>query len=583
MDASTCSARMQQHLAGRLKLYDFHEFAVDALLPRLMISKQAGPVALHINCSVRKNGADAKLRTLLAACTDEIVEPAGVTCCGFAGDRGFVVPELNQHALRKIHDELPQLRLRRVDLTETCDRLIGLRISPKPDDFFGSIIDDSRSPICWKSAVDRRIADAGQKLLMHMMPKARNRRVVTIPRILLSARSEQLKIATLDDRYPPSHANKDEPMRNDRIRLLGRLLGDTVREQEGDAVFDIVEKVRQTAVSFARNGDPASRAELAALLDPLPRDTTQAVVRAFSYFLQLANIAEDEHHIRRRRAHDLVGSPPREGSLVHALDQLAPAKVSPEASRRLLRPRAGRPGAHRPPDGSPAPEPDPQSPRPRPPARPARTPADDAGRRGRERSRPGHRHPDPVAVAHAAPGAPEGARRGQERHQLFQGNLLHRTAAPLHPGPRSNCRSATRTPSGRCRRSSASVQLDRRRPRRQSLRHRRNPARDAAPAIGGGLNHYLDEVHELGAELPLSDLLVNTTPELHELAEHSTDQSPQRADEPYRRALSGIYARAGGDGPALDHFEPVRHEIGHAEPYATPDACAPTSRYWPIR
>lgn len=127
---------------------------------------------------------------------------------------------------------------------------------------------------------------------------------------------------------PDSH--KDEPLRND-IRLLGRLLGDTVREQEGDAVFNVVERVRQTAVRFARDGDPAVRAELAALLDPLSRDTTQAVVRAFSYFLQLTNIAEDEHHIRRRRAHDLANSPPREGSLVHALETLAQASVTPQA------------------------------------------------------------------------------------------------------------------------------------------------------------------------------------------------------------------------------------------------------------
>ena len=127
-----------------------------------------------------------------------------------------------------------------------------------------------------------------------------------------------------------AESNKDEPLRDD-IRLLGRILGDTVREQEGESVFDIVERVRQTAVRFARDGDPAARNELAALLDPLPRDTTQAVVRAFSYFLQLANIAEDEHHIRRRRAHDLAGSPPREGSLIFALDSLSTAAVSPEA------------------------------------------------------------------------------------------------------------------------------------------------------------------------------------------------------------------------------------------------------------
>ena len=124
MDASTCTVRMQKHLADRIRLYDFHEFAVDALLPRLIIRKEAGPVALHVNCSVRKNGSDAKLRTLLAACVDHIVEPAGVTCCGFAGDRGFVVPELNQHALRKIHDELPATCACGVSTNRTCE--IGL-------------------------------------------------------------------------------------------------------------------------------------------------------------------------------------------------------------------------------------------------------------------------------------------------------------------------------------------------------------------------------------------------------------------------------------------------------------------------
>ena len=124
MDASACSVRMQTHLAGRLKLYDFHEFAHDALLPRLMIEKEAGPIALHVNCSVRRTGSDAKLKKLLAACVEKIVEPAGVTCCGFAGDRGFVVPELNQHALRKIHAELPANCACGVSTNRTCE--IGL-------------------------------------------------------------------------------------------------------------------------------------------------------------------------------------------------------------------------------------------------------------------------------------------------------------------------------------------------------------------------------------------------------------------------------------------------------------------------
>ncbi|MCU0990602.1 MAG: phosphoenolpyruvate carboxylase, partial [Xanthomonadales bacterium] len=84
------------------------------------------------------------------------------------------------------------------------------------------------------------------------------------------------------------------------------------------------------------------------------------------------------------------------------------------------------------------------------------------------------------------------------------------------------------------------------------------------------LDHYLEEIHELGGELPLSSLLVRTTTELDELAARSTDHSPQRDDEPYRRALTGIYARVAATARTLDRFEPVRHEIGQAEPYATP-------------
>ena len=124
MDASTCSSRMQKVLSGRLALYDFHEFAHDALLPRLRLKRQSGPVALHINCSVRRSGSDDKLRRLLQACVEEVVEPTGVTCCGFGGDRGFVVPELNVHALRKVHDALPSTCCEGVSTNRTCE--IGL-------------------------------------------------------------------------------------------------------------------------------------------------------------------------------------------------------------------------------------------------------------------------------------------------------------------------------------------------------------------------------------------------------------------------------------------------------------------------
>src|SRR5215217_7708161 len=94
----------------------------------------------------------------------------------------------------------------------------------------------------------------------------------------------------------PLNSEKDIPMRED-IRLLGRILGDTVRSQEGDAVFDIIEGIRQSSIRFRRDEDQVARRELEAALNRLSRDETIQIIRAFSYFSHLANIAEDQHHI----------------------------------------------------------------------------------------------------------------------------------------------------------------------------------------------------------------------------------------------------------------------------------------------
>ena len=96
--------------------------------------------------------------------------------------------------------------------------------------------------------------------------------------------------------------DKDLPLRED-IRFLGRMLGDTLREQEGDDAFELVENIRQTAIRFHRDQDPIARQELDTLLKRLSDDDSLPVVRAFSYFSLLSNIAEDVHHNRRRRAH----------------------------------------------------------------------------------------------------------------------------------------------------------------------------------------------------------------------------------------------------------------------------------------
>ena len=99
--------------------------------------------------------------------------------------------------------------------------------------------------------------------------------------------------------------DKDLPLRYD-IRLLGRILGDTVRAQEGDRVFDLVEHIRRTGVQFHRNADEAARQELQAIMSGLPTGQALRIIRAFGYFSHLANIAEDQHHIRRTRAYAMA-------------------------------------------------------------------------------------------------------------------------------------------------------------------------------------------------------------------------------------------------------------------------------------
>jgi phosphoenolpyruvate carboxylase len=82
------------------------------------------------------------------------------------------------------------------------------------------------------------------------------------------------------------------------IRLLGRALGDTIRTQEGQEIFDVVEHVRKRSVEFRRHRNDRVRKTFEDLLNSLSRDQTVEVVRAFSFFSHLANIAEDQHGLR---------------------------------------------------------------------------------------------------------------------------------------------------------------------------------------------------------------------------------------------------------------------------------------------
>src|SRR5262249_46520462 len=82
------------------------------------------------------------------------------------------------------------------------------------------------------------------------------------------------------------------------------------------------------------------------------------------------------------------------------------------------------------------------------------------------------------------------------------------------------------------------------------------------------LKFYLDEVHLLGGELSLDARLVTVSGELKDLAARSPDRSPQRRNEPYRLAVSGIYARLAATARGLGQAEASRHAVGEAPPYA---------------
>ncbi|MES2149983.1 MAG: phosphoenolpyruvate carboxylase [Pseudomonadota bacterium] len=367
-------------------------------------------------------------------------------------------------------------------------------------------------------------------------------------------------------------ADKDAPLKED-IRLLGRLLGEVLRDQEGEAVFGVVETIRQTAVRFRREADPRAGEELAALLHQLTREQTISVVRAFSYFSHLANIAEDQHHIRRRRAHLLAGSKPQQGSVSFALAKLDAAGVGPDTVQAFFRDALIAPVLTA--------------------------------------------HPTEVQRKSILDAEHDIARLLAERdlpltpkERLANGALLHARVATLWQTRMLRYSKLTVADEIDNALSYYRITFLRELP---GLYHdieqdlaAQYPGVDAGAAaylqmgswIGGDrdgnpnvnaatmqhalvrqattiLDFYLDEVHALGAELSISTLMVRASAPLQALADASPDASPHRSDEPYRRALIGIYARLAATARALGATNILRKEVGHAAPYAhASDFCA---------
>jgi phosphoenolpyruvate carboxylase len=369
-------------------------------------------------------------------------------------------------------------------------------------------------------------------------------------------------------------ADKDLPLRDD-TRLLGRLLGDVLREQTGEDGFERIESVRRRAIAFRRaSGDDAHaiRDELASMLNGLPIGDTLHVVRAFSYFSHLANIAEDVHQNRRRRAHARSGSPPQRGSLADALDRLDEAGVDGARVARWLAQAQVSPvlPAH--------------------PTEVQRKSILDAEReiarllQWRDRGE-------------LTPEEAEEIERSLRRQVLLlwqtamlrlskllvrdeiDNGLAYYRHAFLSEGPRLLAALETRV------RRMPGVAADWRIPPFLVFGSWIGGDRDGNPFVVAQMldyavraqasmafAHYLEEVHRLGGELSMSTRLVAPSDALMSLAASAHDDNPHRQDEPYRQALIGVYARLAATARDLAGLVPPRPPHGDASAYPSPES-----------
>ncbi|WP_085315842.1 FAD-binding and (Fe-S)-binding domain-containing protein [Derxia lacustris] len=128
LDNAPCALRLIEaqragKLDARLQLHDAVSFMADRIAPRLAITPKPGTLAVHIPCSTARAGSGAKLVALAKKCSAEVTVP-DIACCGFAGDKGFSLPELNANSLRRLKPALPAGCASGMSASRTCQ--IGL-------------------------------------------------------------------------------------------------------------------------------------------------------------------------------------------------------------------------------------------------------------------------------------------------------------------------------------------------------------------------------------------------------------------------------------------------------------------------
>ncbi|CUA97595.1 MULTISPECIES: phosphoenolpyruvate carboxylase [Comamonas] len=375
---------------------------------------------------------------------------------------------------------------------------------------------------------------------------------------------------------PVRKTDKDLPLIED-IRLLGRILGDVIREQEGGPAYELVEQVRQLSVAFRRDADEAADKALKKLLKGLSSDQTVSVIRAFTYFSHLANLAEDRHHIRRRAVHERAGNT-QEGSIEVALARLRWAGISTATVVDTL-------------------------------AKSFISPVLTA-------------HPTEVQRQSILTAERRIAQLLAERDDILMRAQLYNSAKDaLTPRELTRVEAQLRACVAQLwqtrllRHSKLTVadeienalsyyeatflqeipkiyeqleqELGEKLPEQSFLRMGQwiGGDRDGNPFVTAeslelalsrqadvALRHYLREVHYLGGELSLSANLVDITPEMQALADASPDHNVHRSDEPYRRALTGIYARLAATLRQLTGGEAARHAVAPQNAYASADA-----------
>ncbi|MBC2769967.1 phosphoenolpyruvate carboxylase [Pusillimonas minor] len=366
---------------------------------------------------------------------------------------------------------------------------------------------------------------------------------------------------------------KGSALRQD-IRKLGKTLGDVIRESDGVAIYNVVEKLRRSAVTFRREGNAADSRALTQAIGKLSPKEASSVARAFSYFLQLSNIAEDRDQNRRHRQAVLAPETAVRGSLQHALQTLQARGVGRQRLEKFLRQTCIVPVLT---------------------AHPTEV----------QRKSTLDLHREIARLLAADDGNLSTIERQVTEQQLlglvatlWQTRMLRwqkltvideidnalsyynssfLTAIPelyhelnlrLNPPGKSafNARFPTLPPFlkmgswiGGDRDGNPNVNAD---TLEQAL------LRQSAII----LRHYLQEVHSLGKELSISTSLGSADPALMALANASQDTSEHRLDEPYRRALIHIYARLAATSVALTGRQQAQRPTYPAQAYDSPQA-----------